>query len=72
MSTQEKDQEQPDPIHLSDEQLALHRHRYRAARQVGLSMRDAKLFALEPSMDIGEMRDLARRGCPPELMLLIL
>lgn len=72
MSTKEKDQEQPDPLGLSDEQLALHRHRYRAARRCGMSMRDAKFFALEATMDIGQMRDLAKAGCPPELMLLIL
>ena len=63
---------QPEPTGLSDEQLALHRYRYRQARRVGMCPRDSKLFALEHSMDVGEMRDLARRGCPPDLMLLIL
>ena len=63
---------QPEPFDLSDEQLALHRHRYRQARRVGMSMRDAKLFALEHTMDVGEMRALAKAGCPPDLMLLIL
>ena len=56
---------------MSDEQLALHRYRYRAARRCGLTMRDAKLFA-HSSIDIEAMRDLARRGCPPHLILLIL
>lgn len=63
---------QPEPFELSDEQLSLHRYRYRQARRVGMSMRDAKLFALEHTMDVGELRALARAGCPPDLMLLIL
>lgn len=67
MSSQETTQPE-----LSDQALAPHRHRYREARRAGMTMRDAKLFALEPTMDVGELRDLARRGCPPELMLLIL
>lgn len=62
---------QPSAVHLSDEQLVLHRHRYREARRVGLTMRDAKLFAASSS-DIQKMRDLAARGCPPHLILLIL
>ena len=61
----------PEPIHLSDEQLALHRHRYREARRAGMTMRDAKLFA-SSSLDIQKMRDLAAHGCPPHLILLIL
>lgn len=69
MSSQET---QPEPFELSDDQLALHRHRYREARRAGMTMRDAKLFAVEASMDIGQMRDLAARGCPPDLLLLIL
>lgn len=62
---------QPEPLGFTDEQLALHRHRYRAARACGLDMRDAKLFA-SSNCDIQEMRDLASRGCPPHLILLIL
>jgi len=62
----------PEPFELSDEQLCLHRYRYRQARRVGMSPRDAKLFALELAMDVSEMRALAERGCPPHLMLLIL
>lgn len=63
--------QQPEPFDLSDEQLALHRHRYRAARRAGMSMRDSKLFA-SSKIDIEEMRRLAREGCPADLMLLIL
>ena len=62
---------QPDRFSLSDDQLALHRHRYREARRAGLTMRDAKLFA-SSSLDIGKMRSLAENGCPPHLILLIL
>lgn len=61
---------QPDPT-LSDEQLALHRHRYREARRAGLGMRDSKLFAYS-TIDIEEMRALARKGCPAELILRVL
>lgn len=70
MSQQET--QQPEPFSMSDEQLCLHRYRYRQARKAGMGMRDAKLFALEQSMDVGEMRALAKAGCPPDLMLLIL
>lgn len=62
----------PDDRLLSDDALALHRHRYRAARAVGLGPRDAKLFAYSLEMDIGQLRALARRGCPPHLLLRIL
>ena len=62
---------QPESFRLSDEQLALHRHRYKAARACGLTMRDSKLFA-SSSLDIQKMRDLAEHGCPPHLILLIL
>lgn len=63
---------QPEPFVLTDEQLALHRHRYREARRAGLTMRDAKLFAASTSLDIQAMRDLAEHGCPSHLILLIL
>lgn len=56
---------------ITDAQLALHRHRYREARRAGMAMRDAKLFAAS-NHDIQAMRDLADRGCPPHLILLIL
>lgn len=62
---------QPDTFTMSDEQLSLHRHRYRAARAVGMTMRDAKLFA-SSRIDIEEMRALARKGCEPHLLLRIL
>lgn len=67
-----KQETRPEPFDLSDEQLSLHRHRYRAARKAGMTPRDAKLFALETGMDIGQMRDLAAQGCPPHLILMIL
>ena len=63
--------QRPEPFDLSDEQLALHRHRYRAARRAGMTMRDSKLFAYS-TVDIEEMRALARKGCPAELMLRVL
>ena len=63
---------QPEPFTMSDEELALHRHRYREARRAGMSMRDAKLFALELQLDIGAMRALAAQGCPSHLLLRVL
>ena len=60
---------QPEP--LSDAQLALHRHRYREGRRMGMSMRDAKLFA-SSKVDLEEMRSLARKGCPGYLLLRVL
>lgn len=67
-----QEEKQPDPFAwLSDEALALHRHRYRAGRACGMTMRDAKLFA-SSRIDIEEMRSLARKGCEPHLLLRIL
>lgn len=75
LSNQKKDK--PEPEHLaaaavlSDEQLLLHRHRYREARRAGMNVTNAKLFASAP-VDIEEMRALARQGCRPDLILRIL
>lgn len=56
---------------LSDRELELHRWRYRQARQMGFTWREAKLFA-SSHIDIEEMRSLARRGCSPDLIFRIL
>lgn len=69
MSNTEATPEKIEP--LSDEQLALHRHRYREGRRMGMTMRDAKLFA-SSRIDLEDMRALARRGCPAELLLRVL
>lgn len=62
---------QPEPLPLSDEQLRLHRHRYREARRAGMNFTEAKLFA-SSQIDLEEMRALARKGCDPSLLLRIL
>jgi hypothetical protein len=71
ISSKKEEDPQPEPEPLSDEQLILHRHRYKEARRMGMQWRDAKLFA-SSQIDIEEMRSLARKGCPPEQLLRIL
>jgi hypothetical protein len=67
MGTQETSPPEP----LSDQELALHRWRYREARRLGMEWRDAKLFA-SSKIDIEDMRSLIGHGCPPEKVLRIL
>jgi hypothetical protein len=55
---------------LSDEQLALHRWRYKEARRMKFTWREAKLFA-SSTIDLEDMRALRRSGCSPELILRI-
>jgi hypothetical protein len=65
---------QPDQPHsglLSDEQLLLHRWRYREARRMDFTWLEAKLFA-SSAIDVEDMRALARNGCRPDLILRIL
>lgn len=66
-----QEEQPPNPVGLSDQELQLHRHRYREARRMGMGWTDAKLFA-SSQIDIEEMRALARKGCEPELLLRIL
>lgn len=63
--------DRPTPAPLSDEQLELHRWRYKEARRMHFTWREAKLFA-SSSIDLEEMRVLARGGCTPDLILRIL
>ena len=66
--------DQPDPLPeglLSDEQLLLHRWRYREARRMNFTWLEAKLFA-SSEIDVEDMRALARNGCRPDLILRIL
>lgn len=41
--------------------------RYKEARDAGLSIIEAKLFA-ESDTDVGELRRLVAKRCPPELL----
>lgn len=47
-----------------DEQLEVLRRRYKEARQAGLSIVEARLFA-ESSQDVGTLRKLVAKGCEP-------
>jgi hypothetical protein len=61
----------PPAVPMSDQELLRHRWRYKEARRMNFTWREAKLFA-SSDMDIEEMRSLARRGCSPDLILHIL
>lgn len=50
---------------LSLEQLAVRNWRYDEARRAGLTPVEAALFA-ESDRDIGELRRLVEKGCPPD------
>lgn len=54
-----------------DEKWQRHQWRYDAAREAGLNMLEAKLFA-DSDLDIGELRRLVRLGCPPDLIARLL
>ena len=51
----------------SDELLEVVRRRYTEARQAGLTIVEAKLFA-ESEADVGELRRLVQAGCPVETL----
>lgn len=54
-----------------DEQLEVRRRRYQEARDAGLSIAEASLFA-GCDTDIGQLRKLVAGGCPPETIAAIL
>ena len=49
------------------EDLAVLLNRYREAREAGLTVVEARLFA-ESDRDVGELRKLVRAGCPVETL----
>ena len=49
----------------TDEVLEVLRRRYTEARQAGLTIVEARLFA-ESDRDVGELRQLVAAGCPVE------
>ena len=55
--------ESPDGDRLDTEQIAVWRHRYRAARNAGMEHDDAAAFA-ENDVDIEQLRKLVAGGCP--------
>jgi len=62
--------EEAEPLYLDREHTACVSWRYRQARELGLERVDAQLFA-GSSGDLGDLRRLRARGCPPELALRI-
>lgn len=52
---------------VRDEVEEVSLHRFREARQAGLSIVEACLFA-ESSVDVGELRSLVAAGCPIQLI----
>lgn len=56
---------------LLDEPARVRRRRYREARDAGLTMLEARLFA-DSDQDIGTLRKLVARGCGHELIAKIL
>ena len=61
----------PPSVPLSDQELLRHRWRYREARRMDFTWLEAKLFA-SSTIDLEDMRALARNGCRPDLILRIL
>lgn len=49
------------------EQLAVRNWRHDEARAAGLTAVEAALFA-ESDRDLGELRKLVAKGCPPEVL----
>jgi hypothetical protein len=56
--------------HYTEPQRVVFR-RFREAREAGLTLVEARLFA-ESDADIGVLRKLVRDGCPPKTMARIL
>jgi hypothetical protein len=54
----------------SDELLEVRRRRYQEAREAGLSIVEAKLFA-DGDQDVGTLRRLVALHCEPDLIALI-
>lgn len=54
-----------------DETEAVYRHRYREARDAGMSIVEAQLFA-DSDGDLAVLRKLLAAGCTPQMILRIL
>lgn len=61
----------PDLPRVSDELLEIRRRRYQEARAAGLSIAESELFASSET-ETGELRQLVKAGCPPDLIARIL
>ena len=61
------DTDLPTAPRICEEQTAVYLRRYKEAREAGLSIVEARMFA-ESGADIGELRRLVESGCPPALI----
>lgn len=59
------------PVKMS-ERSAVILHRYLEARKAGLTPNEARIFAHDNGIDVGELRRLIKRGCPKEWLAGIL
>lgn len=59
--------EEPPGLDDGHEQRSVYEHRYREALAAGLTLAEAELWASSEA-DVGELRRLARSGCPPALL----
>lgn len=48
------------------------RRRYREARKAGMTRDEARVFAYDDALDIGDLRRLVADGCPSEKIAAIL
>lgn len=60
-----------DVVSISDEELEVRRRRYQEAREAGLTIAEASMFC-DSSTDIGQLRRLVIRGCPPAFIAQII
>jgi hypothetical protein len=56
---------------MSTEQAVMWSRRLKEARRAGMTRIEARMFA-ESEMDIGELRRLVAKGCPPMLLAKLL
>jgi hypothetical protein len=56
---------------MACEQVVVWRWRQEEAKQAGMTKIEARMFA-ESDRDIGELRKMVAKGCPPELLAKVL
>ena len=61
---------QAEDLGLDETSLVTYR-RYKEAREYGLTLAEARLFA-ESERDVGELRKLQALGCPPDIAAKVL
>lgn len=56
---------------MGDEARAVYQRRYKEARKAGLTIVESQMFA-DSGRDVGELRSLVERRCPPQTIARIL